>query len=216
MKSNFFRQLSIVIILLASHKIMFGQLPAVGHVTRQCSLIREIVTAGREQHFAPIQQNEIGSTLGYKTDGSWEFKTTRYDAALRWPGANRNYLESYSDKTDTGISTTYQYIAEYTHVPNVISAKDIYTYLNRQIEGCQFPLEDGKLIDFEPLPDSMLPPDKPAILETASLYNLPILGLDKNSTIHVMVGMEKRLYDYNVCLIVENVDKKQMGKLLKK
>ncbi len=205
-------------VLLSANKILFAQttLAENDHVTRQCSLIRELVTAGREQHFAPFQRNEIGSTLGYKTDGSWEFKTTRYDADLRWPGANRNYLENYTDRTDTGTATTWQYIAEYTHVPNMASAKDIYTYLNRQIEGCQFPLDDSTAVDFEPLPDSMLPHDRPAILETASLYNLPALALDKNSTIRVMVGMEKRLYDYNVCLIVENIDKKSMAKNSKK
>lgn len=218
MTSQFFKHLSIILILFSDNQLLFGQiiLTDSDHVTRQCSLIRELVSIGRKQHFAPIQKNEIGSTRGYKTDGSWEFKTTRYDAELHWPGANRNYLENYIDNTDTSNATTWQYIAEYTHVFSAASAKDIYIYLNRQIQGCRFPLDDSTAVDFEPLPDSMLPPDRPAILETASIYNLPVLGLDKNSTIHVMVGIEKRVNDYNVCLIVENVVKKSVGKLVTK
>jgi hypothetical protein len=204
MKTKLFRPLFILFFLFIACQV-FAQDSS--KVTRQCSLLRELVTEGHEQHFAPIVKNEIGSTRGYKVDGSWEFLTTRYDAMLQWPGANRNYLENYTDRTDSGRQVTWQYIAEYTHVPSASSAKNIYTYLNRQIEGCRFPLDDSTNIEFEPLPDSMLPKDRPAILETASLYNLPVLGLDKTSTIHVMVGMEKRRDEYNVCLIVENVDK---------
>lgn len=215
MTSKHFQRLASPIILLTVAQLTLAQ-QAISSVTHQCSLIRELVTAGREQHFATIRNNEIGSTRGYQTDGRWEFKTTRYDAMLHWPGANRNYLENYTDNTDTSNATTWQYIAEFTHVPNAAAAKDIYTFLNRQIEGCRFPLDDSTAIDFEPLPENMLPPDRPAILETASLYNLPVLGLDKNSTIHVMTGMEKRGYEYNVALIIENVVRKPLAKVSKR
>jgi hypothetical protein len=179
--------------------------PDSNRVTRQCSLIRELISIGHQQHFAPIVDREIGSTRGYQPSGAWEFATIRYGSTMQWPGANRTYLENYNDKTATGIANTWQYIAEYNRITSATAAIGIYNYLNKQIEGCRFPLNDSTDIDFEPLPLSMLPPDRPAMLETASLYNLPRLGLDANSTIHVMVGMEKRANSYNVSLIVENV-----------
>lgn len=214
MNRTILRRFFIVIILIGSWQTLLAQITTndSDFIARQCVLLRELVFVGQQQHFAPIQDKEIGSTRGYRTDESWGFTTTRYDANLRWPGANRNYLEYYTDKTDTSSLVTWQYIAEYTHVLNATTARGIYAYLNRQIEGCSFPLNDSTTINFSPLPDSMLPADRPAMLETASLYNLPVLGLDKNSTIHVMTGMEKRINDYTVCLIIENVVKKPMPK----
>lgn len=215
MNSQKVRQLLVIIIInLSINQTLKAQvhlLPDTNRVSRQCSLIRELITIGQQNHFATIMDREIGSTRGYRPNGSWEFATIRYDATMQWPGANRTYLENYNDKTDTAHSDTWQYIAEYTRIPNAAAATGIYAYLNKQIQGCRFPLNDSVDIDFEPLPASMLPPDRPAMLETASLYNLPMLGLDSNSTIHVMVGMEKRTNSYNVSLIVENVVNTKKG-----
>ncbi len=218
MKSELSKQLLTLIIavllwqMIPVHAQRQSQLPPDSNrVTRQCSLIRELISIGRQDHFASILDREIGSTRGYQPNGAWEFATTRYGSTMQWPGANRTYLENYNDKTDTGRSDTWQYIAEYTRIPDAIIASGMYAYLNQQIAGCQFPLNDSIDIDFEPLPASMLPPDRPAMLETASLYNLPMLGLDSNSSIHVMVGMEKRANSYNVSLIVENVVNTKVG-----
>ena len=176
-------------------------------VSKQCSLIRELVTLGMEKHFAPIQLQQIGSTYGYMPNGAWEFATLRYDADLKWPGANRSYLENYTDRTTTAQSDTWQYIAEFTRLPNSLAATSMYLYLNRQIEGCSFPINDSLEVDFRPLPADSLPADRPASLETASLYGLPSLEKPSASVVHVMVGMEKRTNGYNVSLIVENVVK---------
>lgn len=198
--------------MLPAQLQQLSQLPSDSNrVTRQCSLIRELVSIGQQDHFASILDREIGSTRGYLPNGTWEFATIRYGSTMQWPGANRTYLENYNDKTDTGRRDTWQYIAEYNRISSAAAAAGIYAYLNKQIEGCRFPLNDSIDIDFEPLPASMLPPDRPAMLETASLYNLPMLGLDSNSTIHVMVGMEKRSNSYNVSLIVENVVNTKTG-----
>lgn len=199
--------------MLPAQAQQIAQLPPDSNrVTRQCSLIRELVSIGQQDHFASILDREIGSTRGYQPNGTWEFATIRYSSTMQWPGANRTYLENYSDKTAAGSQDTWQYIAEYNRIPSAAAAAGIYAYLNKQIEGCRFNLNDSTDIDFEPLPLSMLPPDRPAMLETASLYNLPMLGLDSNSTIHVMVGMEKRPNSYNVSLIVENVVDTKNGK----
>lgn len=182
-------------------------------VSKQCSLIRELVTIGLEKHFATIQLQQTGSTYGYMPNGAWEFATLRYDADLKWPGANRSYLENYTDKTLAAETVSWQYVAEYNRLPNAAVAQRMYTYLNRQIEGCQFPINDSIQVDFEPLPSDSLPKDRPAMLETASLYGLPSLEKPTASSIHVMVGMEKRSNDnYNVCLIVENVVKATASK----
>ena len=208
MNSIIFNRLLAIAIIVSTSQLLTAQSqlpPDSNRVTHQCSLIRELITIGQQNHFSTIQDREIGSTRGYQPSGAWEFATIRYGSTMQWPGANRAYLENYNDKTDTGRSDTWQYIAEYNRIPNAAAATGIYAYLNKQIEGCHFPLNDSTDIDFEPLPASMLPPDRPAMLETASLYNLPVLGLDANSTIHVMVGMEKTANRYNVSLIVENV-----------
>lgn len=209
---------SYLFFLLTTHGAIGQRLPEdTVRVTRQCSLIRELVTMGLEKHFAPIQLNQTGSTYGYRPNGTWEFATLRYDAELKWPGANRSYLENYTDKTLTAETSTWQYIAEYSHLPNALIAGSMYTYLNRQITGCSFPLNDSMEINFEPLPADSLPADRPAMLETASLYGLPDLQANPASTIHVMVGMEKRSTNqYNVCLIVENVIRPRQNRLVVK
>ena len=183
------------------------RLPDTVRVSKQCSLIRELVTIGMEKHFAPIQLNQIGSTHGYMPNGTWEFATLRYDADLKWPGASRSYLENYTDRSPGIQSDTWQYIAEFTRLPNSLAATSMYLYLNRQIEGCSFSLNDSTEVDFRSLPTDSLPADRPAALETASIYGLPTLEKPTASTIHVMVGMEKRTNGYNVSLIVENVIK---------
>ena len=57
------------------------------------------------------------------------------------------------------------------------------------------------------LPPEKLPAERPSSLEVASLYELPLDDSiqSKNSTISVMVGMEKRAKDYRVSLIVETM-----------
>lgn len=175
-------------------------------VTRQCSAIRELVYAAATSKFETIRGEQLRGSSGYQKQGSWQFSTTRYFTSIAWQGANNSYLEHYEESTDSTRQETWQYIAEYNRIYNVLDAQKLFTELNNEIEGCPYPLNDSTDIAFVPLPPNRLPVDRPSSLEIAKLYELPLPN-NSDSTlgaIMVMVGMEKRQKDYRVSLIVEN------------
>ena len=174
-------------------------------VTRQCSAIRELVYQATNRQFEDITESEAKTSYGHQTLGTWQFSTTRYNANFQWADASKCYIEYNEESTDSFKNQTWQYIAEYSRLPNVIEAERLYRQLNIQIGGCRYPLTDSVEVDFIPLPLDRLPPERPAALEVASMYELPTAeALAKNqSPINVMVGMEKRQKDYRVSLIVE-------------
>lgn len=176
-------------------------------ITRQCSAIRELVYMAATERFEPIRLEEIRGSSGHQTAGSWKFATTRYNAGLTWQGANTSYLEHYEESTDSTRNDTWQFIAEYSHVPTVLDAEKLFTTLNNEIEGCAYPLNDSTDVAFVPLPADKLPADRPPSLEIAKLYELPLPNATADTAqgaIMVMVGMEKRAKDYRISLIVEN------------
>ena len=177
-------------------------------ITRQCSAIRELVYAGMHQQFSDIRMNETRTSNGYTKSGNWEFATTRYQTKLLWADATVSYIEHNEEKLDSIKTNNWQYIAEYSNIPNLIEADKLYRYLNGQITGCSYPLSDTDEINFRPLPADRLPPDRPSALEIASLYDLPLHEknpLNLPPPISIMVGMEKHRNSYRVSLIVENM-----------
>jgi len=182
-------------------------------VTRQCSAIRELVYAGMHQQFYDIRLHESRTSNGYTKSGNWEFATTRYQTKLAWTDATVSYIEHSEEKMDSSLTNIWQYIAEYSNIANLLEAEKLYRYLNGQIAGCSYPLSDTAEINFRPLPPDKLPKERPAALEIASLYDLPLN--DQNPTglpppISIMVGMEKRINSYRVTLIVENMEIQQI------
>lgn len=205
----------IVLILLLLRLPLVAQLSMADTavVTRQCSVIRELVYQAGENHFANILESQIRSSHGHQTVGSWKFATTRYNAAMQWGGATLCYIEHNAESTDSFSNETWQYIAEYSQISTVLDAERLYRQLNVQIKGCRYPLNDSFDVDFIPLPPDQLPLERPAALEVASLYELPtaVTGSDTSAAINVMVGMEKRPKDYRVSLIVEYRSSKTFG-----
>ena len=176
-------------------------------VTKQCSVIRELVFTAATAKFEPIKLDQVRGSSGHQVQGSWQFSTTRYNAEISWEGADISYLEHSEESTDSTRQETWQYIAEYSHVPDVLEASKIFTKLNDEIEGCPYPLNDSTDLSFVPLPPERLPADRPAALQVAKLYELPLSSNSAdsaNGAIMVMVGLEKRAKDYRVSLIVEN------------
>lgn len=196
-------------IFVSMHICLFAQQPHGNEavVTKQCSAIRELVYSAVNNQFAPIRMEQVRGSNGYQTGGTWQFSTTRFNTNILWQGANLSYLEHCEESTDSTKTETWQYIAEYSHVPDVLEAERLYRQLNNEIAGCIYPLNDSTDIAFNPLPPDQLPQERPASLEIASLYELPV---SENSTaensaiISVMVGMEKRTKDYRVSLIIES------------
>jgi hypothetical protein len=193
--------------------LLFCQWKAIGQrredqvVTKQCSVIRELVYAGATAKFEPIRMDQVRGSSGYQTRGSWQFSTTRYNASIAWQGADISYLEHSEESTDSTRLETWQYIAEYSHVPDVLEASRIFNQLNDEIEGCAFPVDDTTDLAFVPLPPERLPADRPPSLQVAKVYELPLPGqkaASEKGAVMVMVGMEKRAKDYRVSLIVEN------------
>jgi hypothetical protein len=176
-----------------------------GKVTRQCSAIRELVYQAINQQFKEIIESESRSSYGHQTMGSWKFSTTRYNVNFQWTDASICYLEHSQESTDSFKHDTWQYIAEYRGIKNVLDAEKMYRQLNAQIEGCKYPLSDSVEVNFIPLPIDKLPPERPAALEIASVYELPAYSVSEAlpSPINVMVGMERRKQDFRVSLIVE-------------
>ena len=176
-------------------------------VTRQCSVIRELVFAAATAKFEPIKLDQVRGSSGHQVQGSWQFSTTRYNAGISWEGADISYLEHSEESTDSTRLETWQYIAEYSHLPDVLEASKIFSKLNNEIEGCPYPMDDSTDLSFVPLPPERLPVERPAALQVAKLYELPLSsnrGDSASGAIMVMVGMEKRAKDYRVSLIVEN------------
>lgn len=184
-----------------------GQRSGDAVITKQCSVIRELVYAAATAKFEPIKMDQVRGSSGYQTHGSWQFSTTRYNASLAWLGADISYLEHSEESTDSTKLEVWQYIAEYSHVPDVLEASKLFTQLNNEIEGCPYPVDDSTDLSFVPLPPERLPLDRPANLEVARLYELPLPGHEltsENGAVMVMVGMEKRTKGYRISLIVEN------------
>jgi hypothetical protein len=180
-------------------------------VTRQCSAIRELVYQATNKQFEDITETEARASYGHQTLGTWQFATTRYNVNFQWVGATICYIEHNEESTDSFRHDTWQYIAEYKGLQNVLDAQRLYRQLNTQIEGCRYPLTDSVDVNFIPLPLDKLPAERPASLEVACVYELPVAGsssLDP-SPLNVMVGMERRQKDYRVSLIVEY--KKEAG-----
>jgi hypothetical protein len=176
-------------------------------VTKQCSAIRELVYSAWNAQFEPIRSDELRSSNGYQTAGTWQFTTTRFSTTVPWHGANISYIEHYEESTDSIHTDQWQYIAEYSHVPDVLEAERLYQQLNNQISGCPYPLNDTTDLAFIELPPDRLPAERPSSLEIASLYELPMADSSdarQPAAITLMVGMEKRAKDYRVSLIVEN------------
>ncbi|MES2774799.1 MAG: hypothetical protein V4722_11480 [Bacteroidota bacterium] len=183
-------------------------------VTRQCSAIRELVYAGSHQQFELIRMDETRTSNGFTKSGNWEFSTTRYQTKLPWTDATVSYIEHCEEKLDSVRTNTWQYIAEYSNIPNLLEADKLYRYLNGQISGCSYQLSDTAEINFRPLSADKLPKDRPSALEIASLYDLPSNAADPKNLpppISVMVGMEKRKNSYRVSLIVENMQMEKAG-----
>lgn len=179
-----------------------------GVVTRQCSAIRELVYAGMHHQFELIRMDETRTSNGFTKSGNWEFATTRYQTKLPWTDATTSYIEHNEEKMDSMITNNWQYIAEYSNIPNLLEADRLYRYLNSQIAGCSFPISDSVEINFRALPQDKLPKERPAALEIASLYDLPFNAADPAGLpppISIMVGMEKRKNSYRISLIVENL-----------
>lgn len=177
-------------------------------VTRQCSAIRELVYAAWNGKFDLIRAGQLRSSNGYQTGGSWQFSSTRYNTNILWQGADISYIEHYEESTDSTHTDQWQYIAEYSHVPDVLEAERLFMQLNNQIAGCVYPVDDTTELEFIPLPPDKLPLERPSALEIAHLYELPLAdssSATKPATITLMVGMEKRVKDYRVSLIVENL-----------
>jgi hypothetical protein len=176
-------------------------------ITKQCSAIRELVYAAVNGQFEPIKMEQVRGSEGFQTRGTWRFSTTRYNTSMAWQGANISYLEHYEESTDSTHKNQWQYIAEYSHVPDVLEAERLFRQLNNQVAGCPYLVNDSVELQFVVLPPEKLPAERPSSLEVASLYELPLddTNLAKNSIISVMIGMEKRAKDYRVSLIVETV-----------
>lgn len=179
--------------------------PDSASVTRQCSAIRELVYQASNRHFEEITVSEARTSYGHQTIGTWKFATTRYNVNFQWTDASTCYLEHNEESTDSFRNDTWQYIAEYKGLQNVLDAERIFRQLNTQIEGCRYPLTDSMDVDFIPLPLDKLPPERPTALQIASVYELPMVDFSPKepSPVNVMVGMEKRQKDYRVSLIVE-------------
>ncbi len=203
------RPLVCLIFMGLMQQVLYAQISNDAVVTRQCSAIRELVYAAATAKFEPIRGNQIRGSSGHLVNGNWQFTTFRYDVEIAWQGASKSYLEYSEESTDTSRQETWQYIAEYSHVPGVLEAQKLFTALNNEIEGCVYPLNDSVDVSFIPLPPNRLPAERPSSLEIAKLYELPFT--DNNAAtqgaIMVMVGMEKRAKDYRVSLIVENAIK---------
>ena len=183
-------------------------------VTRQCSAIRELVYTGMNEQFESVRLEETRTSNGYTRSGNWEFATTRYQTNLAWADATKSYIEHNDEKLDSTHSSSWQYIAEYSNIPNLVEADKLFRYLNGQITGCSFPISDTATINFRPLPPDKLPKDRPSSLEIASLYDLPPNPKnpkDLPPPISIMVGMEKRKDSYRVSLIIENLVVEKMG-----
>lgn len=199
----------LITIFLGVYTGLFAQRPHENDevVTKQCSAIRELVYSAVNNQFEPIRMEQVRGSSGYQTAGTWQFSTTRFNTNMLWQGANLSYLEHYEESNDSSRTETWQYIAEYSHVPDVLEAEHLYRQLNNEIAGCIYPINDSTDLSFNPLPPNQLPLERPASLEIASLYELPV---SENNTaenpaiISVMVGMEKRAKDYRVSLIIEN------------
>lgn len=177
-------------------------------VTKQCSAIRELVYAAVNNQFEPIKMEQVRGSNGHQTVGSWQFATTRYNTSMEWQGANISYLEHYEESTDSTHTDQWQYIAEYSHVPDVLQAEFLFRQLNNELSGCPYEVNDSTDIEFQELPPDKLPAERPASLEIASLYALTLneeTSVKNAPTITVMVGMEKRAKDYRVSLIVEHL-----------
>lgn len=176
-------------------------------ITRQCSAIRELVYQASQQQFKAILKETLKSSNGFQTDGSWQFSTTRYAVDLQWQEASACFVEHQHETTDSTITDTWQYVAEYRKIPDILESQRLFLQLNNQILGCPYPLSDTLDQFFTPLPDSLLPLVRPPALEVASLYELKGLAdtdQDGLSPIMLMVGMEKRPKDFLVSLMVEH------------
>lgn len=176
-------------------------------ITKQCSAIRELVYLGWTKQFDPIRMEQLRSSNGHQTMGTWQFETTRFNTSMLWQGANLSYLEHYEESTDSTRTDQWQYIAEYSHVPDVLQAESLYRQLNNEIEGCVYVLNDSTNLAFIELSPDRLPAERPSSLQIASLYELPLTDstIQPAALITVMVGLEKRLKDYRVSLIIENL-----------
>lgn len=174
-------------------------------VTRQCSAIRELVYQASNRHFEEITESEARTSYGHQTIGTWKFATTRYNVNFQWADASVCFIEHNEESTDSFRNDTWQYIAEYKGLQNVLDAERLFRQLNTQIEGCRYPLTDSVEVNFIALPLDKLPPERPAALQIASVYELPLVDFSPKapSPVNVMVGMEKRQKDYRVSLIVE-------------
>ncbi|MES2646475.1 MAG: hypothetical protein V4717_06340 [Bacteroidota bacterium] len=199
-----------LVLLFFNYNYLFAQQDHANEevVTKQCSAIRELVYAAVNGQFEPIKMEQVRGSEGFQTRGTWRFSTTRYNTSMQWQGANTSYLEHFEESTDSSHTNQWQYIAEYSHVPNVLEAERLYRQLNSQVAGCPYVINDSIDLQFIALPPEKLPVERPSSLEIASLYELPLedsINQNKVAAISVMIGMEKRLKDYRVSLIVETV-----------
>jgi hypothetical protein len=200
-------QLTCIVVLIAG--IAYAQPtlnPLQLKVTKQCSIIREILHSAKNQQFKNIIGDQLKASQGYSTGDRWRFATTRYNSVIKWDDATRYYIENYKEWNDTSILESWQYIADIENIPDYLSAQKLLKNFDFQIGGCLYDETDSTTIPLRTLPLDSLPLACPPELQIANLYALPIIdtSIQKRHTINVMTGIEKTGKTYRVSLIIDD------------
>ena len=174
-------------------------------VSRQCSLIRELVFQAWKQEFKAVIDIEGKGSHGYQTGANWKFSNEVYMASTVWPGSTKSRVMHYQEENDSVHINTWQYLADFENIENAVTAQQLYSQINLQIVGCPYEVNDTSTLRFQPLPLSKVSPEMPTGIEIASLYELPIADKSKllTETVMVMIGIEKLRINYRVSIIIE-------------
>jgi hypothetical protein len=173
-------------------------------VARQCSLIREVVFQASQRAFAQLIDTEARGSYGKQTHGNWTFSNDVYGTRAAWPNSSKSQIMHYLEALDSTQTESWQYIADFDRLPDVLAAERVFQHLNLQILGCPYAVGADTLLHFAPLPLSALPPSLPDGFETASLYQLSLpQPAPPAGELMVMVGKERRESHYRVSLIVD-------------
>lgn len=158
------------------------------------------------QQFENLILNELKGSHGYQVRGSWRFETTHYSSLIDWPGATKTYIDHSEEKTDSSLTFTRQFVAEFAGLGSMEDARKKFDVLNRQITDCLLPLNDSNIAVLKPIPLHKIKDELPVAALDARLYPVSVQQADAASPgqeVVIMTAYEKIGRIFTAYMIVE-------------
>lgn len=174
--------------------------------TNQCSVIREVIYSAHVKQFGNLILKELKGSHGYQVRGSWRFETVQYQSLLDWPGATKTYIDDSRENTDSTLTLTRQFVAEFAGLGSMEDARKKFDVLNRQITDCRLPLNDSNIAVLKPIPLHKIKDELPVAALDARLYPVSVQQADAASPgqeVVIMTAYEKIGRIFTAYMIVE-------------